>query len=182
MIITIHQPNFIPWYPFFQKMAQADVFILLGHCQFEKNGYQNRFFFNEMWNTLSVSKGKIPINEKKYLNPIFDWNKIKKKLFKYRNILEEFDPYIENNLYKTNKNIIKHISNKLNINTKIVEDFNTELRSTERLVMLCKHYNATTYLAGQGSKEYLNLELFKKENIEVIFQQDMNTIHTLEVL
>jgi hypothetical protein len=36
----------MPWYPFFEKMQQADVFILLGHCQFEKNGFQNRFSIN----------------------------------------------------------------------------------------------------------------------------------------
>ena len=43
MTITIHQPNFMPWYPFFEKIQQADIFVLLGHCQFEKNGFQNRF-------------------------------------------------------------------------------------------------------------------------------------------
>ena len=58
MIVTIHQPNFIPWYPFFQKMEQSDIFIMLGHCQFEKNGFQNRFQINNAWNTLSVKKGK----------------------------------------------------------------------------------------------------------------------------
>ena len=69
MIVTIHQPNFIPWYPFFQKMEQADLFILLGHCQFEKNGFQNRFQLENTWNTLSVKKGKEPIVEKEYINP-----------------------------------------------------------------------------------------------------------------
>ena len=40
MRISIHQPNFVPWYPFFQKIQQCDKFIILTHCQFEKNGYQ----------------------------------------------------------------------------------------------------------------------------------------------
>ena len=106
MIITIHQPNFIPWYPFFQKMEQADLFILLGHCQFEKNGFQNRFQLENTWNTLSVKKGKEPIIEKEYINPKHDWMKIKKRLFKYKNVLNELDPFINKNLYKTNKDII----------------------------------------------------------------------------
>ena len=25
MLVTIHQPNFMPWYPFFQKMEEADI-------------------------------------------------------------------------------------------------------------------------------------------------------------
>ena len=69
MILTIHQPNFMPWYPFFQKMEQADIFVLLGNCQFEKNGFQNRFQMQGLWNTLSVKKGTHSIIEKQYVNP-----------------------------------------------------------------------------------------------------------------
>lgn len=182
MIVTIHQPNFIPWHPYFQKIEQADIFILLGNCQFEKNGYQNRFYLKNKWNTLSVKKGLELINEKYYIDPIKDWNRIKDRLFEYRNILSEMDSLITNNLYNTNKNIILHLMNKLNIKTPLVEDYPTNLNSTERLVDLCKKYNATIYLAGQGGKEYLNESLFKKENIKVIYQENLNKIHTLEYI
>lgn len=182
MIITIHQPNFIPWYPFFQKMEQADLFILLGNCQFEKNGFQNRFYLNNIWNTLSVKKGVENIIDKKYSNFEYEWKKIKKRLFKYNDTLNNLDEYIGGNLYNTNKNIIQHFSQLLNITTPIVEDFPTNLASTERLIILCKEYGATKYLAGQGSKNYLDISLFEKENIEVIFQENLHKIHTLEYL
>ena len=182
MIVTIHQPNFVPWYSYFQKIEQADIFVLLGYCQFEKNGYQNRFYLKDKWNTLSTKKGLDPIREKYYISPIEDWNKIKNRLFEYKNILSEMDNLITNNLYETNKNIIKHLINKLNINTPLVEDYPTELSSTSRLVDLCKHYGATTYLAGQGGKEYLDESLFEKEGIKVIYQENLNKIHTLEYL
>ena len=39
MKIAIHQPNFFPWYPFFEKIKNCDIFIILTHCQFEKNGF-----------------------------------------------------------------------------------------------------------------------------------------------
>ena len=182
MIVTIHQPNFVPWYPYFQKIQQADVFVLLGHCQFEKNGYQNRFYLKDKWNTLSVKKGLDPIKEKYYINPLKDWNSIKSRLFEYKNILSEMDNLITDNLYETNKDIILYLMNKLNITTPLVEDYPTDLNSTERLVDLFKKYNATTYLAGQGGKEYLNESLFEKEGIEVIYQENLNKIHTLEYL
>ena len=51
MRVSIHQPNFVPWYPFFQKIKEVDVFVILKECQFEKNGYQNRFNFNDKWYT-----------------------------------------------------------------------------------------------------------------------------------
>ena len=66
MIVAIHQPNFIPWLPFFDKMAAADVFVILSECQFEKNGFQNRFQRNG-WNTMSVASGLAPIREKQYV-------------------------------------------------------------------------------------------------------------------
>ena len=37
MILAIHQPNFFPWWPYFEKIEQADMFVFLTHCQFEKN-------------------------------------------------------------------------------------------------------------------------------------------------
>ena len=182
MTITIHQPNFIPWYPFFEKIQQADIFVLLGHCQFEKNGFQNRFSINDSWNTMSVKKGTENINDKLYLNAKYDWKKLKKRLWKHKDILDEMDYCISNNLYDTNKKIIQHLIKKLNINTKLVEDFPTNLVSSERLLIICKEYGATTYLAGQGGREYLDESIFINEGIKVIYQENLTKVHTLEYL
>jgi hypothetical protein len=42
MIVSIHQPCYLPWLGYLQRMAQADVFVLLDHVQFERANYQNR--------------------------------------------------------------------------------------------------------------------------------------------
>ena len=184
MIVTIHQPNFMPWYPYFQKMQQADIFVILENCQFEKNGFQNRFNKNNNWYTMSTTRKLIPINEKPYLNHEKDWLRIKAKLPEYFKILNQFDDCICNNLANTNIDIIKKIKNLLKIDTKIVLDYPTEFRSTERLVDICKKNNATTYLSGISGKKYLDIDLFKKEKIEVIFQkeEDMIKKSILEIL
>lgn len=182
MTVTIHQPNFVPWYPFFEKIKQADIFIILGHCQFEKNGYQNRFFLKGKWNTMSTKKGLVSIREKSYINPKGDWNKIKAHLGEYKELLSEMDSLIVEDLFTTNFNIIKHLIQKLNIKTQVVEDYKTDLTSTDRLVDLCKHYKATTYLAGQGGKDYLDETLFEREGIRVSYQENLTKIHTLEYL
>lgn len=182
MIVTIHQPNFMPWFPFFQKVEQSDIFVILTHCQFEKNGFQNRFNFDGRWNTMSVKKGLDSIMDKMYADPHRDWKRIKKTLFKYQEILDEMDEFISNSLVDTNIKIIKYFVDRLNIDTEIVLDYPTELKSTDRLVDLCKHYGATTYLAGQGGKDYLDTSLFENENIGVMFQENMNRVHTLELL
>lgn len=182
MTVTIHQPNFVPWYPFFQKIEQADVYVVLGHCQYEKNGFQNRFQLDNNWNTLSVYKGLEPIRQKKYVNPKKDWETIKRNLPEYKDLLSEMEYCITDNLFDTNFSIIKHLIQKLDIKTRIEEDYETDLKSTDRLVDICKRFGATTYLAGQGGLDYLDDSLFKNENIEVIYQKDLNKIHTLQYL
>jgi len=42
MIVAIHQPHFLPWLGYLHRMAQADLFVLLDHVQFERRNYQNR--------------------------------------------------------------------------------------------------------------------------------------------
>ena len=55
------------------------------------------------------------------------------------------------------------------------------MKSTDRLVDLCKYYGATEYLSGSGgAKEYLDVIKFK--DIKVEFQTNLNKIHSLEVI
>lgn len=182
MIITIHQPNFIPWYPFFQKIEQSDVFVLLGHCQYEKSGYQNRFNLENSWHTMSVNSGKHTIKNKTYVNHEKDWNKIKINLKKYATILDELDVHISNDLYQTNSSIIKHLIQKLGIKTKVVEDYHTDLTSSKRLLDICKRFEATTYIAGQGGKNYLDESIFKENGINIVYQEDYLKVHVLDYL
>jgi hypothetical protein len=131
---------------------------------------------------MSVKKGLEFINTKQYIDAKKDWERIKNSIPKYKHILSEMDDLISDNLYQTNSSIIRYLVKKLNIDTIIVEDYETDLTSTSRLVDICKRNGATTYLAGQGGKDYLNEELFNIENIQVVYQENMNRIHTLEYL
>jgi hypothetical protein len=176
MRVSIHQPNFMPWYPFFQKVMESDVFIILQNCQWEKNGFQNRFKNENGWNTMPVLKGLQPIVDKKYLNPYESWEAIKTKNKKYKSILSLFDGCIQESLAKTNVEIIIKLCDMLRISTPIVLDEPTGLTSTERLVHLCKQHGATSYLAGSSGKKYLDMSLFEKEGIAVEFQQDSTMI------
>ena len=184
MICSIHQPNFFPYYPFFQKIQQSDLFIILTHCQFEKNNYQNRFNIDNKWYTMRVSKHIELIKDKKYLNPIEDWAAIKRKLPKYIEVLNLFDECISEQLSDTNIAIIKKICNLLNITTKIEMDYETNLKSTERLVDLCKHYDADTYFSGISGANYLDLDKFYDIDVPVVFPNLEMTIKkpVLEIL
>lgn len=184
MRIAIHQPNFFPYYGFFQKMEDVDLFVIMTNCQFEKNNYQNRFNLNGEWFTMSVNKGLEPIKNKRYVNYLNDWNWIKQKIERFipYPTMCYFDYCIKENLANTNIMIIKRLATILDIPTKIVYDYDTDLKGTDRLVDICKHYGATQYLSGISGKNYLELKKFNDAGIEVYFQENIINKPILEVI
>lgn len=174
MKLTIHQPNFFPHKAFFDKMRMADRIVLLTYCQFEKNGYQNRFGYKDKWYTMSVDKHKADIVGKEYLNPEEDWEKIKRRLPDIN--FQPFDRDIGASLRETNVQIIHRIRDMLDIQTDIVEDWKTPATGTERLVEICSTFGATEYIAGPSGKNYLNEELFALNGITVTYQEPSESV------
>jgi len=176
MIVSIHQPNLFPYYPFFQKMEESDLFVILTHCQFEKNNFQNRFKKDDKWHTMSVNKGLEPILHKRYVSHENDWYKIKASLPEYSKVLSMFDNCISDSLHDTNINIIHRIRNILQIRTKIILDYQTDLKSTDRLIDICKTNNASEYFSGVSGSKYLDLTKFQDAGIKVLFQDESKMI------
>ena len=129
---------------------------------------------------MSVNKGLDPIINKNYISHYTDWESIKEKLPMYE--LAKFDKYICSNLSKTNSSIIVEIAKMLNLKAKIISDHPTESKSTQRLIDICKRHGAKKYLSGSSGKNYIDLKLFKLNEIEVVFQDQDKSKPILEVL
>ena len=41
-IVTIHQPQYIPYLGFFNKISESDIFIVLDDVSIDKGGFTNR--------------------------------------------------------------------------------------------------------------------------------------------
>lgn len=156
MILAAHQLNFIPWLPYFSKMHQADVFVLMSHCQFEKNGFQNRANISGQWWTMPVKKGMKEIKDKEYVSGT--------------------------KVVSLNERWIIAIALTLGIDvSKIRYDFPTEARGTERIIELCKYYDCDKYLTNpEAMDKYLNESELNKSGIEVIEHFTPYNIHTFE--
>ena len=178
MIASIHQPNFFPYAGFFQKMDQCDVFVIMMHCQYERQNYQNRFNYQGKWLTMSVNRGLEPIRDKYYIKPQEDWDRIKRIV--NEPILDEFDDCITESLVKTNVSIIRRIAAMLDIETRIVYDYDTELSGTPRLVDICNTYSATGYLSGISGKRYLDFDKF--EGIKLQYQENIDTRPIIDLI
>jgi hypothetical protein len=181
--LAAHQPNLMPWNPFFEKCAQADIFVILGQVQFEKNNYQNRFRVGGDWQTLSVRSGLDPIIEKQYVDSVRDWSRIKARLPQYSELLSSFDRFVSESLWQTNTQIITDIIHRLNISTRIEFDFPTKAKGTARLVEICENYGATTYLSGPSGRKYLEPVMFEKAGINLeYFENDGASTHSGSIL
>jgi len=167
-VVTIHQPNFMPWLPFFEKADAADVFVVLAQADYEKGGYQNRFRLNGAWYTMPASvKLGTPICDVTYCAPQSNWESLCRRLPDFASKLELFGDCVSSSLLGTNLCIIRKGFELLGVNSEIALDSATPLKRTERLVDIVKRFDGDVYLSGPSGSKYLNEDLFSSEGISV---------------
>ena len=190
MIVAIHQPQYIPWIGYFHKLDQADIFVLLDNVQFKKNEWQNRNRIKTstgwQWLTVPVNYrfpqmiSEVRINNRvswrhKHLQAV-QTNYGKAPFFKdYFPVFQEIWSQEWELLSPLNIHIIKRVVELLGIDTKlyIASQLENQFSSepNRRLVEICEYFGAEVYLSGQGGRGYLDVELFRREGIEVHFQE-----------
>lgn len=192
MILSAHQPNYLPYLGFFHKIVNCDVFAIWDTVQFVKRGTFGWMHRNKIrtpdgwiWLTLPIlSKGKYkqPIIDT-YINNAVPWQrKHWRSIYLNYNKAPYFDKYsgFFEELYKKkwdkfidiSEAIINYIVEKLALNTKIIKcsGFKSGLHGTDLIIDLCKQIGADTFLSGRHGKDYLEEEKFKESNIKLIYQ------------
>lgn len=195
MIAAIHQPQYLPWIGYFDKLDRADVFVLLDNVQYKKNEWQNRnrIRTSQGWQWVTVPVlykypekiSDVKINNtvewrRKHLNALI-CNYSKAPFFKeYRCFFEETFSCEWEHLVDINVHIIRYLNKALGINKEIVLASRLVLREepTERLVDICKYVKADTYLSGKDGAKYMNLDTFSRTNIQVAFQDFHHPIYS----
>jgi hypothetical protein len=175
MIISCHQPNLLPWTPYFEKIQQSDLFVILENVQFTRHQFQNRFEYRGKWQTMPVKRGHLHdlIKDKEYLEPILSWSKIKKSVDKIQ--LSQFDEFISENLSKTNSLIINRLCEIMKISTPLISDTKSNLAdASQKLLEICLKHGATTYLSGPSGRKYLNENVFKLNGVRIIYFEPTN--------
>jgi|TARA_B110000495_G_scaffold185098_1_gene182622 hypothetical protein len=195
MIISIHQPNFCPYFGFFNKVINSDVFVILDDVQIEY-GVANRnkiITRNGSWERI-----KVPINKKYKFTLIneaqidneYDWgNVILEQLSvynestyfkKYEKFLNDTFKLSWDSLYELNMHLINKILKSQGINTKIVKssDLDVKTDGSQRVVDICEKLGADKYYSGGGAKKYLDIELFKNIKLE---WQELNELRYEQV-
>jgi len=185
--ITIHQPQYIPWVPYFDKILRCDEFVFLDNVQFQKNGLQNRNQIKgpqgAQWLTIPVkhSFGQL-ICETQIVNRK-DLNKHLRTLemnYKKAPYFDEVVTLISDSYESASGNlsdfcceIIVNLLKYLDYEEQIVR--NSELgvggKASDLVLNICKECEGAVYVSGQGGKNYLDLEKFVNAGIRVEFQK-----------
>ena len=74
-------------------------------------------------------------------------------------------------LVDINKASIEYSMKKMKIEKQIIKSSNIEKsgKKTDLLISICKSLGASSYVSGIGGKNYLDVELFKNNNIGLTF-------------
>ncbi len=189
MIISIHQPQYLPWLGYFEKIDRSDTFVFLDNVQFKKNEWQNRNKIKtaEGWQWLTVpvlhNFGQ-RIHEVKINNTVQWKRKHLSALLTNYSKAPFFSDYFE--FFKSifaaewefltdfNIHVTRYLTEVLGLSGKqFVKASEFELRkgNTNRLIDICKKMGGDVYLSGKDGAKYLDLSKFEEEKIDVIFQE-----------
>jgi len=199
MIVAIHQPNYLPYLGFFDKMMKSDIFVIYDDAQFEKSDFQHRnrirIYHGGKWLTVPVEKKHIPITEIRIKNEVATWKGVRWRDAHFNNIR---DNYEDTHFYRVYEDELKSIYARrydklVDLNMELITvlikafDINVELiyssefgftsKSTERLVEIVESVGGDVYLSGPKGKDYLDVALFENEGIKVKFQEFKHPVY-----
>ncbi|MDD5084849.1 MAG: WbqC family protein [Candidatus Omnitrophica bacterium] len=196
MILTGHQPNYLPYLGFFHKIAMSDVFVIVDTVQFVKRGtfgwmHRNKIRTPDGWQWLSLpvlSKGKFTqsILEAK-INNATPWRRKHWKTIEqnYKNApyLPKYAEFFRNAYEKEweyfaplSESIIRFLIKALDIKVDILKASElgvspkNEGNGTDLIIELCKKTKADTYLHGPHGRDYINEAKFKENSIKCVYQ------------
>lgn len=195
MLVAIHQPNYLPWLGYLDRMAKADLFVILDHVQFERRNYQNRTQIllegEPRWLTVPVVQlsQKERIIEKRVDNSeggSRQWgpNHFKTLRYAYRKspYFEQYAPRLReilearwDRLLDLNLATLEFVREAFEIRTplRLSSQMRAEGARSELLLNLCRELGpGTTFLGGMGgSRRYLDQDAFAEAGVGVQWQE-----------
>lgn len=187
-LVAIHQPNFLPYLGFFQKMALCDVFVLYDTAQFSRREYHNR---NRIKSPAGVRWVTVPVRNAP-ARPIRDvaiddgqawrrkvWNALRVSYGRspgYERFAPRLKELLESpgsgSLADLNVALIRFLRDALGLRTPLT--LASELAATTsedasaRLVELTRLAGGDAYLSGAGALEYLDPAGFTDVPLHVV--------------
>jgi hypothetical protein len=188
--LVVLQPGYLPWLGFFDQLRRADVFVYYDDVQYDTHGWRNRNRIKTpqgpLWLTVPVRHAGL--NKPRILDVEIDprstW--ARKHVQSIRQAyagalcLADYLPPLEELLLRRWERLVDLdiavtglMAEWLGLRRRIVRasDLGIGGGQSERLVSLCRHFGASTYLSGAAARDYLDVPLFAAQGIDVRWQE-----------
>ena len=185
-IVAINQPGYLPWMGFFKRIMYSDIFVFLDDVQYLKKDWQNRNKIRTsqgwIWLSVPVKKNDLENLNKVDIDYSENWISTHKKSIRYNysksKFFDDHWPFFEQlfekkftRLIDLNMEIINYVLQTLDIKTKTI--FASELevigKKSDLNLSICKTLNADVYLSGTLGQDYIKIDDFKNNDIDVKF-------------
>jgi len=167
MILSGHQPCYLPGIQLFSKIVLSDAFMFVGHCQYQAKSWHSHNFIRTCKLSVPVQQKKLEqsINESE-IAPVNNWRRKHIKSIEYAYSKSQyFDHYFPRLKYiiehpwttldALNVTLIEQILKWLDIRTKILDGRSYDITNhddpVDMLIQMCKAVGATEYLSNNGS-------------------------------
>jgi hypothetical protein len=201
VIVSAHQPHYLPWLGYLDKVAAADVFVVMDDLQYEAQNFQNR-------NRVKVNNGAhwltVPLQKSSRDERICDklinnsvtgkeswqrrhWETLRTHygraphFARYAEELEAVFARSWERLIDLDLHMLKLHLDWFGIHRPVVLASSLDLtgKKSERIVDLCKKIGARTYLSGAGgSRGYLELDQFADAGVQVAWQRYEHPVYS----
>jgi WbqC-like protein len=190
MIVAIHQPQYLPWLPYFDKLDSCDVFVYLDNVQFQKNGVQNR---NQIKSATGATWLTVPVHgslsksiaetgivdarwKKKHVSTI-EMSYSRAPHVKW--FSERLKPVLERDwslLSDLNIAVTELMLDSLGIQCKRLRasDLNVKGAADDLVLNICEAVGAKAYISGKGAQAYQDQKKFQEHGIELRYQEYHN--------
>mgnify|MGYP006305196201 CR=1 FL=1 len=187
MILSMHQPNFIPWLGYFDKIKKSDVFVILDNVQYPRGkSVANR---NKIKIAQDSKEIVVPISRPKgyegkvtYRGVEFGDLKWYKKALKTIQMNYSRAPFFDyyytkleslfqmDNFCEMNIAFIKFAMDELKIDTPVYllsDSGNVNYFKNDLIIYLCNTNGADVYLSGKGAQKYNDEEKLNAHGIQL---------------
>jgi hypothetical protein len=195
MRLAAHQPQYLPWLGFFDKMDRADLFVLLDTVQYKKNEWQNRNRIRTatgwQWLTVPVHVRFAMALREVAIDESGAWRRKHREALRLHYararhrgaILPRLDVLLQepvDGLADLNRRTVTLIAETLGVRTPVILASSLEALpegADARLIALCHRLGCTTYLAGEGGRGYMDHEAFVRAGVRVETQRFRHPVY-----
>lgn len=189
-LVAIHQPNFLPWLGFFDKVARSDLFLLMDNVQFPRGTVANRVKVlvagRAHWATVPLrGAGALPLIRDVEIDDRQPWRDrllktLRASYARAPRFRETFDPLADVVMFPTtsladfNINAIETIVRWLGLpENRLVRGSTLPStgQATDLLLSMVSAVGGTGYLFGRGAAGYQENHKFTDAGLELVPQE-----------